>query len=135
VKALLGDINIQGHVQVLVHVLESAAWNGVWTLFNLPVYTFRDLGLAPDTPDVALWQVCQQQEIILITANRNDDGPDSLESTIRTMNTIHSLAVFTIADADQILHSRAYAERVVERLLDYLIDIDNYRGTGRQYLP
>ncbi len=116
----------------MIHVLESAVWRGVWTLFNLPLYTFHDLGLAPETP---LWQVCQQQEIILITANRNDDGPDSLESAIRTMNTVHSLPVFTIADADQVLHSRAYAERVIIKLLDYLIDIDNYRGTGRQYLP
>lgn len=134
-KAILSDVNIEDHVQVLVNVQESLAWQDVWTLFNLPVYTFRELGLAPETPDVDLWQVCQQQEIILITANRNNDGPDSLESAIRTMNTIHSLPVFTIADADQVLHSRAYAERVVTKLLDYLVDIDNYRGTGRLYLP
>ncbi len=84
---------------------------------------------------MVLWQVRQQQEIILITANRNDKGADSLESAIRTMNTVHSLPVFTIANARQVLHNRAYAERVVESLLDYLIDIDNFRGTGRLYLP
>jgi hypothetical protein len=135
VKAILSDVNIEGHVQILVNILESAAWQGVWTLFNLQAYTFRDLGLDAKTPDVVLWQVCQQQEIILITSNRNDDGPDSLESAIRTMNTVHSLPVCTIADADQVLHSRAYAERVVVKLLDYLIDIDNFRGAGRLYLP
>lgn len=134
-KAILSDVNIEGHVQILVDILESAVWQDVWALFNLQAYTFRDLGLDAKTPDATLWQVCQQQEIILITANRNDDGPDSLESTIRTMNTAHSLPVFTIADADRVLHSRTYAERVVVKLLDYLIDIDNYRGTGRQYLP
>lgn len=134
-KAILSDVNIEGHVQILVNILESAAWHDVWTLFNLQAYTFRDLGLDAKTPDVDLWQVCQQQEIILITANRNDDGPESLESAIRTMNTVHSLPVLTIADADQVLHSRTYAERVVTKLLDYLIDIDNYRGTGRLYLP
>jgi hypothetical protein len=79
--------------------------------------------------------VCQEQEFILITASRNDDGPDSLQFAIRTMNADHSLPVFTLANADQVLHSRTYAERVVERLLDYLIDIDNFRGTGRLYLP
>jgi hypothetical protein len=135
VKALLSDVNIQGHVQVLVNVLESAAWRGVWTLLNLPVYTFRDLGLVANTPDVVVWQVCQQQEISLITANRNDDGTDSLETAIRTMNTLQSLPVFTLADADQVLHSRAYADRVAERLLDYLIDIDAHRGTAMLYLP
>ncbi|HEY7312305.1 MAG TPA: hypothetical protein VH643_23275 [Gemmataceae bacterium] len=134
-KAILSDVNIEGHVQALYNVLESTTWRGVWTLFNLPLYTFPDLGLVPETPDVVLWQVCQQQEIILITANRNDDGPDSLESAIRTMNTVHSLPVFTIANARQVLHSREYAERVVEKLLDYLIDIDNFRGTGRLFLP
>ena len=132
-KAILSDVNIEGHVQALYSILESAAWRGVWTLFNLPLYTFHDLGLVPETPDMVLWQVCQQQEIILITANRNDDGPDSLESAIRTMSTAHSLPVFTIANARQVLHSREYAERVVEKLLDYLIDIDNFRGTGRLY--
>ena len=134
-KALLGDINIQGHVQILVLVLESATWRDVWTLFNLPIWTFRDVGLSPKASDAVVWQVCQQQEIILLTANRNADDADSLESTIRTHNTAGSLPVFTIADADRILHSRDYAERVVERLLDYLIDMDNYRGTGRLYLP
>lgn len=134
-KAILSDVNIEGHVHVLVTILESAAWQGVWALLNLQVCTFRDLGLAPETPDVVVWQVCQQQEIILITANRNDDGPDSLEAAIRTMNVLQSLPVFTLADADQVLHSRPYAERVVERLLEYLLEIDHVRGTGRLYLP
>lgn len=134
-KAILGDVNIEGHFQILVNILESAAWQDVWRLFNFKAYTFRDLGLAAETSDVALWQLCQLQEIILITANRNNDGPDSLESTIRTMNTADSLPVFTIADADQVLQSRSYAERVVMKLLDYLMDLDNFRGTGRLYLP
>jgi hypothetical protein len=33
------------------------------------------------------------------------------------------------------LSSRAYTHRVVERLMEYLIDVDNLRGTGRLYLP
>jgi hypothetical protein len=135
VRAILGDINIKGHVQILIDILESATWREVWTFLNLPLRTFRDLGLALDVTDAVLWQTCQQQEIILITANRNADDPDSLETTIRTRNTPDSLPVFTIADPDQVLHSRAYAERVVQQLLEYLIDIDNYRGTGRLYLP
>ena len=134
-KALLGDNNIQGHLEILLIILEGPTWRGLWTLLNLELRTFEDLELAPQTPDALLWQLCQEQEIILITANRNADGPDSLDTTIRTRNTTDSLPVFTIADAEQILHSRAYAERVVERLLEYLIDIDNYRGTGRLYLP
>lgn len=43
--------------------------------------------------------------------------------------------MFTIADPEQVLQSSACAARIVTRLLEYLIDIDNYRGTGRLYLP
>lgn len=134
-KAILGDINIQGHVRALVPILESTDWREVWTFLNLPLLTFRDVGLALKAKDAVVWQVCQEQEIILLTANRNADDADSLETTIRLRNTANSLPVFTIADADQVLQSRSYAERVVERLLEYLLDIDNFRGTGRLYLP
>ena len=134
-RAILGDINIQGHLEILLLILEGPTWGGVWKLMNLPLYTFGDLGLAPETVDAVIWELCQQQEIILITANRNADSPDSLEATICEQNRANSLPVFTLADSERILHSRAYAERVVERLLEYLIDIDNFRGTGRLYLP
>jgi hypothetical protein len=46
-----------------------------------------------------------------------------------------SLPVLTIANAQQVLQSRDYAERVAVRLLDYLLNIDNLRSTGRLYLP
>jgi hypothetical protein len=135
VRAVLGDISIQGHVLALVTVLESAAWRWIWASLNLSILTFHDLNLAPDTPDDELWRLCQREQIILITANRNADAPNSLETTIRNESTPHSLPVFTIASADHVLHSGAYAERVVEKLLEYLLDIDNFRGTGRLYLP
>lgn len=135
VKALLSDNNIQGHVQILANILEGPEWRGVWSLLKLELLTFGDLGLPAKTPDSDLWQLCQEQEMILITANRNADDPNSLENTIRNRNTAGSLPVFTIANPDQILYSRDYAGRVVEHMLDYLIDIENYRGTGRLYLP
>ena len=40
-----------------------------------------------------------------------------------------------IADPEAVRHSRTYAEQAVERLLAYLEEIDNYRGTGRLYIP
>ena len=73
--------------------------------------------------------------MILITSNRNDDGPDSLEATIRTHGTPHSLPVFTLADAKRVLKERSYAELVADRLLEYLFDIEGLRGAGRLYLP
>ncbi len=71
----------------------------------------------------------------MITGNRNDDGPTSLEATIRNENQPDSLPVITIGDADRVLRDRIYAEKVAERLLDYLMRIDEVRGTGRIYVP
>jgi hypothetical protein len=134
-RAILGDVNIGRQVNVLVTLLESASWRGLWAHFNLPLLTFQELGLDRKDSDAKIWQLCQQEQIILLTANRNADGPDSLEETIRAHNTPESLPVFTIADAQEVLESKAYAERVVESFLDYLLDLDNVRGTGRLYLP
>jgi hypothetical protein len=45
-----------------------------------------------------------------------------------------SLPVLTISEPQRLLSSRAYARRVAERLMEYLIDVENLRGTGRLYL-
>jgi len=87
---------------------------------------------APDSP---VWRTCQERGIVLITGNRNAEGPESLESTIRDHNTPDSLPVLTIANVDRLHASREYALRVAERLLEYLDDLGNIRGAGRIYLP
>lgn len=33
------------------------------------------------------------------------------------------------------MRDRTYAEAVVERLFEILMDIENYKGAGRLYLP
>jgi hypothetical protein len=70
---------------------------------------------------------------VLITNNRNDDSPDSLEATIRQHNTPNCLPVFTIGNLDNFRLNRAYAEQVLKRLFEYLLDIDSVRGTGRLF--
>jgi hypothetical protein len=82
-----------------------------------------------------VWRRCQEQRLLLLTNNRNDDGPDSLEATIRTYNTPESLPVFTFGDADKISKSQEYAEEVIESLFDQLLRIDTLNGTGRLFLP
>jgi hypothetical protein len=71
---------------------------------------------------------------LLITDNRNADSPDSLEAVIRLHNTPQSLPVFIIADVDKLRTSQDYAERVMIRLYEYLLEIDNVRGAGRLFL-
>jgi hypothetical protein len=71
----------------------------------------------------------------LLTANRSDEGPDSLEATIRTLNTPSSLPMLTIADPELVLTSRDYAERVAIQVLEYLLELDHFRGAGRLFVP
>ena len=77
----------------------------------------------------------KDKQIILITGKRNEEGPASLEATLQASNTPTSLPVLTLSEPQRVLSSRAYANRVVERLVEYLIDVENLRGTGRLYLP
>jgi hypothetical protein len=93
------------------------------------------LGLEPDASDRAVWEACQREQVILLTANRNDAGPDSLEATIQRHNTPASLPVFTLANEQRVLRDRLYAAAVADRLLEFLFDIDSYHGTGRLYVP
>ena len=134
-KGLLADNDVQRQVEILRHIFESEAWREIWRNLNLPLLSFETLGLPRSASDADLWRGCQKHEVILITANRNEDGPESLETTIREFNNFESLPVFTLANPKRLLHDRAYADRIAERLLEYLLEIDKVRGTGRLYLP
>jgi hypothetical protein len=107
----------------------------IWTYLNLTVRFFPDLGMDRATPDRDVWRRSQEAELALITANRNEEGSDSLEATVRQLNARESLPVFTLADPERLVADRAYAERTADRLLEYLFDIEKYRGTGRLYVP
>ena len=72
---------------------------------------------------------------MLLTENRNAEGPESLEETIRTLNTPNSLPVLTMTNPRRFARDKSYADRVTDRVLDYLLDLDNLRGTGRLYVP
>ena len=49
--------------------------------------SFERLGIAPDTLDTDLWQLCQTHQIVLLTGNRNAEGTDSLEAAIASLGT------------------------------------------------
>jgi len=133
--ALLADVNVEGLVAVLVRIWLSEAWRDLWTALNCALETFETVGLSRDALDTLVWQTCQSRQTVLVTANRNRRGPDSLEETIRTLNTPTSLPVVTLANPERLTHDKAYAQRAAERLLDYLLNIENYRGVGRLYVP
>ena len=56
--------------------------------------------------------------------------PDHLQHVIHTETTSDCLPVLTLANAERIRTDRDYAEQTAVRLLEYLLDIENYRGTA-----
>ncbi|MCI0641973.1 MAG: hypothetical protein L0Y72_28715 [Gemmataceae bacterium] len=134
-KGILADINIQGQVNLLVRIMQADPWKLFWDDLSLKYASFADLGLADKASDSLVWETCQLQEFVLVTDNRNQKTPDSLEATIRAKNTNSSSPVFTIANVPHLSDSRQYAERVIEKMLDYLLRMDDLLGTGRLFLP
>ena len=134
-KGILADINVVGQVVYLVKLMQAEPWTEFWNDLGLVLRRFEDIGLPATAKDVEVWQRCQAHELVLITDNRNDDSADSLTAAIRNFNTPTSLPVFTIADLDKFAASRDYEKRVLATLYDYLLRIDEVRGTGRLYLP
>jgi hypothetical protein len=135
VKGILADNNVTGQIAYLVQRMQTGIWEDFWKHLGLVLRRFEDAGLAPDASDVEVWRRCQEEELILITDNRNDDRPDSLAAAIRDFNTASSLPVFTVGDLDKFRTSRDYEERVLDTFYRYLLDIDKVRGSGRLYLP
>ena len=134
-KGILADNNVIGQVAYLVEMMQAEGWEDFWNELGLVLVRFDDVGLAIDASDLEIWQRGQADELILITDNRNDESPDSLNATIRCFNSSQSLPLFTIADLDKFGLSREYEKRVVGALYDYLLRIDDVRGTGRLFLP
>jgi hypothetical protein len=129
------DQDVLGLAQAVLARCRQPDWKPVWDELGIEVITFADLRLDVDAADAEIWIACQTNQIVLLTGNRNAEGPDSLEVTIRKRNAPDSLPVFTFADLRRLKHDRAYQELVAERLLEKLIDLDALRGTGRIYLP
>ena len=103
-------------------------------LLDIPMLTFNDVGLPVDSNDRDVWRFAQEKQLILLTGNRNKDGVDSLEQTIRDENMSDSLPVITISIVDR-LEERAYREQCAEKLVEIILGIENYLGIGRIYIP
>ena len=134
-KGILADANVEGLVDYLVLQMQSEPWLEFWQALAMDYRRFADFGLTTASRDSEIWQTCQAEELVLITNNRNDDGPDSLEATIRAHGTAESLPIFTIAHLERFRTEPSTVELVIASLYDYLLRIDEVRGTGRLYLP
>jgi hypothetical protein len=128
---ILVDHNMEGQATLLWGTLAAEGW---LALVPLQLVTFADVGLAPDANDRDVWRSSQAHSMLLMTANRNLREPDSLEQTIREENTSTSLPVITIGNPNR-LDEKAYREACAMRLVEIVLDLENYRGTGRIYIP
>ncbi|MGH9937392.1 MAG: ACP S-malonyltransferase [Blastocatellia bacterium] len=130
IKILL-DNDISGFQNLLTGAIESTGWSEYQLIEFIRL---EDLGLDSATEDREIWRRCQNNGYILLTTNRNEKGADSLQLTIREENTLASLPVITISD-QQKLHNAAYREACIESLLTIVLELNNYLGTGRLYIP
>jgi len=129
--SVLIDHNIEGNAVLLWSTLRIEGW---LELYPIDMVMFKDVGLADEITDRELWRFVQANQMILLTANRNMEGKNSLEQTMREENTPTSLPVLTISN-DEHLREGIYRKRCIEKLLEILFDLDNYLGTGRIFIP
>lgn len=128
---ILVDHNIEGHAMLLAGTLSAEGW---LDLVPLRFVTLAHAALPYDSNDRELWRVAQDRAWIVLTANRRMQGEDSLEQTIREESTPTSLPVVTIGTVSRMVES-TYRARCAERLLEILLNLESYRGTGRLFIP
>jgi hypothetical protein len=135
VLSILLDENIDGYADYLSGLLFSSEWNEISSFLGIRILTLPQAGLATGTPDAELWDFCHNRQFYLLTDNRNEERPDSLEAMIRTRDLANCLPIFTISDIQRFRSDRAYAHAVASKLIEYLFDAGKIVGTGRLYLP
>lgn len=128
---ILVDYNLTGYLVLFQGTLAAEGW---LDLLSIRFVTLQEAGLAVDTNDRTIWQFAQSNQMLLLTANRNAKGEDSLEQTIREECTSTSLPVITIGKLDRLIE-REYRERCSARLVDIVFFIENYLGVGRLFIP
>jgi hypothetical protein len=105
----MADHDIEGQMQVLLRLLVSSEWRLLWAELAIRVESFVSLGVSVDTPDGELWRLCQTRQIVLVTGNRNNEGPESLEAVIQEANSPTSLPVLIIGEPQRIFSGNTYA--------------------------
>jgi predicted nuclease of predicted toxin-antitoxin system len=129
---VLVDHNLRGHSIVLAGSLAASGW---LDLISIRFVLFEEVGLEVNSDDRIVWQCAQANEMILLTANRSMKGKDSLEQVMREENTAISLPVITIGNIDRLLAEPGYRDRCVNRLVDIIVDLEDYRGARRIFIP
>lgn len=128
---ILADCNMEGQAILLSGMFNSGRWS---ELFPIRFITFREAGLPFDSSDRTVWRFAQDNQMLLLTDNRNMKGTDSLEQTLSEENTLTSLPVLTIGNTAR-LTEREYREKCAIRLAEIIYDLEKYKGTRRLFIP
>lgn len=128
---VLVDHDIEGQAIALWGTLGKAGW---LELIDIKLVTFQQVGLPFDASDRTVWRFAQANTMILLTNNRNMEGADSLERTLREENKHDSLPVLTIANVGR-FSERLYRERCATQLLEVILDLYLNLGRSRIYIP
>ena len=124
------DHNIERQSLMLFGSITSEGW-----LETLPIrfISFDEVELPIISSDREVWRFAQENQMILLTANRSMKGEDSLEQVIREECLPTSLPVVTLANIDRIIE-REYREECVDRLIEIALYLENYLGVSRLFI-
>ena len=136
-RGVLADEHIGGQLQRLEAILAQDGLTEVLAEVGVRFVSFVDLGWPTSLSDRELWHRCQADGWVLLTANRNHDGPDSLGSTLADSWREGLLPVITIADAEKFHRKRSYLLRSVRELATLLFELADglHRDRPRIYIP
>ena len=137
-RGLLADVNVQGHLPYLLHLLEALDLKTLLAGLNVEFATFPDLSVSRRLDDRTLWNFCQENGWVLFTADRRMIGPDSLEATLRDSWRTGLLPVITLSNTGRFENNGLYASRVAHDVAQTLFDISlepAHCDRARIYVP
>lgn len=136
-KGLLADANVAGQQRRIVDLLNRSGLLEILAELGTEFALLSDIGLPHDIDDRTLWERCQREGWVLLTDNRNDDGPTSLQATLVDAWTPGMLPILTLADKQQFDRRAAYRERVAADVADILFGLKygEYGGRDRIFVP
>jgi predicted nuclease of predicted toxin-antitoxin system len=91
----LVDYNLDSYASALIELLFKRGW---LELFPIQFVTFREAKLSMDSNDRVVWNYAQDNQMIMVTANRNMKDEDSLGQVMREANNSTSFPIPTISD-------------------------------------
>ena len=135
---ILTDVNVEGLIPRFRVSLRALSLAEFFDEVGLSSFIFSDFDLSPDLDDRSIWRFCQDRGLLLLTDNRNHDGTDSLEETLRDSIRDDSLPVLSIGAKSRFETNGEYRLAVTKSLLEiaFRISFENReRGIPRLFFP